>query len=159
MYSRSSATPRRYPPSRPTATETTWETTPASSPTRREVRAPVMNCANTSWPVWVVPSQCRAEGGSSISKEVWLGSKRAIIGPNTASAANTSTMSRPARTFPPRGTRVEMVMAQAPCRVRGSRTTYAASAMRFATITAREMIRNSPCMRGKSCAETAWNRV
>ena len=82
-----------------------------------------MNCAKTSWPVWVGPSQWADEGGSSMSKLVALGSCCATIGPNTANTTKTATMTSPARTFPLRGIMEEIDMAQAPCLVRGSRNT------------------------------------
>ena len=72
--SASSLRPPRNPAVTPTITASAVAATPATNPTTSTGRVPTSSCESTSWPRWVVPSQCFVLGGCSVSRPSALGS-------------------------------------------------------------------------------------
>jgi hypothetical protein len=93
--SASSARPPRKPPPMPMTMEMAVAMRAAAKPMTRVPRAETMSCSKTSWPTWVVPSQCSPLGDWSRSSLLRLGSSTSQ-GPMRAVRPRTARMTRPA---------------------------------------------------------------
>ena len=127
MDSRSSAQrPCRYPALTPTSTDSTVAAIPARNATRIVLRPPASSCENTSCCVWVVPSQCAADGGCGtplVVDELADGLYGATMGPMMATIRNTASMASPAMILGERGSRIRRARrAVSACGCRGPPT-------------------------------------
>ncbi len=107
MDSKSSAhRPCRYPALTPITTDRMVAAIPARNATRIVLRPPASSCENTSCCVWVVPSQCAADGGWGtplVVDELADGLYGATMGPMMATIRNTASMASPAMILGERG--------------------------------------------------------
>ena len=107
MDSSSSAhRPCRYPAQTPITTDKMVAAIPARNATRIVLRPPASSCENTSCWVWVVPSQCAADGGCGtpfVVDRLAPGLYGATRGPMMATTRNTASMASPAMILGERG--------------------------------------------------------
>ena len=101
--------PCRYPAQTPTTTDSTVAASPARNATRIVLRPPASSWENTSCCVWVVPSQCAADGGCGtplVVDELAPGLYGATRGPMIATIRNMASMTSPAMILGERGSRI-----------------------------------------------------
>jgi predicted acylesterase/phospholipase RssA len=97
--SASSLRPPRKPPTTPTRMDSAVAATATTRPMVSDERVATTICRSTSWPVWVVPSQCWADGGASSSPPISL-ALPTRNGPTTATRTKNPTMPPPSRSLP-----------------------------------------------------------